>query len=101
MRIIAGEFRSRRLKTLPGMALRPTSDRLRETLFNVLGDVVRNAIFVDCYSGSGAVQAVFLEQSKAALRVLRENIAALGVESRTRIVEGPVEKSLRRGIADA
>src|SRR5258706_14903144 len=92
------------------MALRPTSDRLRETLFNVLGDVVRNAIFVDCYAGSGAVgleaisrgavQGVFLEQSKATLRVLRENIAALGVESRTRIVEGPVEKSLRRGIAD-
>src|SRR5258708_7225778 len=110
MRIIAGEFRSRRLKTLPGMALRPTSDRLRETLFNVLGDSVRGAVFADCYAGSGAVgleaisrgaaQAMFLEQSKAACRVLRENIAALGVESRTRIIEGPVEKGLRDFDAD-
>jgi 16S rRNA (guanine(966)-N(2))-methyltransferase RsmD len=110
MRIIAGEFRSRRLKTLPGVALRPTSDRLRETLFNVLGDTVRSAIFVDCYAGSGAVgleaisrgaaRAVFLEQSKGALRVLNDNIAALGVAARTRVVEGPVDHSLRRLVAE-
>ncbi len=110
MRIIAGEFRSRRIKTLPGMALRPTSDRLRETLFNVLGDVVRGAVFVDCYAGSGAVgleavsrgaaTVVFLEQSQAALRVLHENIAALGVEARSRVVEGPVDRGLRRLAAE-
>ena|SRR5258708_3478074 len=106
MRIIAGEFRSRRLKTLPGMPLRPTSDRLRETLFNILGDSVRGVVFVDCYAGSGAVglealsrgasHAIFLEQAHAALGILRENIAALGVASRARIIEGPAEKGLRR-----
>jgi 16S rRNA (guanine(966)-N(2))-methyltransferase RsmD len=110
MRIIAGEFRSRRLKTLPGMELRPTSDRLRETLFNVLGDTVRGAIFVDCYAGSGAVgleavsrgaaSVVFLEQSKAAARVLEENVAALGVQARTRVVEGPVDRGLRKLAAE-
>src|ERR1035438_6123005 len=110
MRIIAGEFRSRRLKTLPGMALRPTSDRLRETLFNVLGDTVRGAIFVDCYAGSGAVgleavsrgaaMAVFLEQSKAAVRVLHENIATLRVQTRTRVYEGSVDRGLRRLAAE-
>jgi 16S rRNA (guanine(966)-N(2))-methyltransferase RsmD len=55
MRVIAGEFRSRRLETPRGMATRPTSDKLRETLFNVLGASVVGAKFVDLYAGSGAV----------------------------------------------
>jgi 16S rRNA (guanine(966)-N(2))-methyltransferase RsmD len=110
MRIIAGEFRSRRLKTLPGMELRPTSDRLRETLLNVLADTVRGAVFVDCYAGTGAVGleavsrgaalAVFLEQSKAAVRVLNENVATLGVQGRTRVMEGPVDRGLRKLAAE-
>ncbi len=88
------------------MLLRPTSGRLRETLFNVLGDSVRGARFVDCYAGSGAVglealsrgaaSAVFVEQSKAALRVLHENIRALGVGARTTVIESPVDRALRR-----
>lgn len=106
MRIIAGEFRSRRLKTVPGRSVRPTSDRLRETLFNVLGAAVDGAVFVDAYAGTGAVglealsrgalEAVFLEDNAAALRVLRENIAALGVQQRTRILEGAAVPALRR-----
>jgi 16S rRNA (guanine966-N2)-methyltransferase len=92
------------------MALRPTSDRLRETLFNVLGDTVRGAVFVDCYAGSGAVgleaisrgaaMAVFLEQSKAAVRVLHENIATLGVQNRTRVYESSVDRGLQRLAAE-
>ena len=55
MRVIAGKFRSRRLKG-PGMLrLRPTSDRLRETLFNILGPAVEDSLFVDLYAGTGAV----------------------------------------------
>lgn len=106
MRIIAGEFRSRRLKTVPGTSVRPTSDRLRETLFNILGAAVDGAVFVDAYAGTGAVglealsrgavQAIFLEDSAAALRVLRENVAALRVQDRTRILEGAAVPALRR-----
>ena len=55
MRVIAGTYGSRKLQTLKGLALRPSSDRLRETLFNILGDEVRGAIFVDAFAGSGAV----------------------------------------------
>ena len=55
MRVIAGEFRSRQLQAPRGMATRPTSDKLRETLFNVLGPRVMSAKFVDLYAGSGAV----------------------------------------------
>src|SRR6516165_1836462 len=55
MRVIAGKFRSRSLKSLKGLAMRPTSDRLRETLFNVLADRVPDARFVDAFAGTGAV----------------------------------------------
>ena len=55
MRIIAGEFRSRRLKSLPGDATRPTPDRLRETIFDILQTRIAGAVFVDAYAGTGAV----------------------------------------------
>lgn len=99
MRVIGGEFRSRRLQTPRGDATRPTSDRLRETLFNVLGPAVDGARFLDLYAGSGAVGiealsrgatfAGFVERGPAALAAIRANLATLGlgaralVESRT------------------
>ena len=55
MRVIAGEFRRRLLKSLPGMATRPTPDRLRETMFNILQTRLECVPFVDAYSGTGAV----------------------------------------------
>jgi 16S rRNA (guanine966-N2)-methyltransferase len=55
MRVIAGKYRSRTLRSLKGQMLRPTSDRLRETLFNILGPTVGGATFVDFYAGTGAV----------------------------------------------
>ncbi len=96
MRIIAGTFKSRRLKTLPGAATRPTSDRLRETLFNVLGASVRGAVFADAYAGSGAVGiealsrgaefVYFLESHRAAVRVIQANLKSLGLEEGFEIV---------------
>ncbi len=110
MRVIGGEFRSRRLKTLPGLALRPTPDRLRETLFDVLGARVQGSVFLDAYAGSGAVgiealsrgaaRAVFLEKSRSAVRVIRENLAALGLEERAEVVHGEVLKRLGQYPAD-
>jgi len=104
MRIIAGEYRSRRLKTLPGVATRPTSDKLRETLFNVLDEDVRGSLWYDCYAGSGAVglealsrgagHAVFLESARGALSVLRQNVQALGVLDRCTLLQQPVAKAL-------
>jgi 16S rRNA (guanine966-N2)-methyltransferase len=89
MRVIAGTYRSRRLKTLHGMAMRPTSDRTRETLFNVLSPDVPDAIFVDAFAGSGAVgiealsrgaqRAIFIERHLPAVRLLRENLTSLGI----------------------
>ena len=85
-------MRSRRLKSIPGAATRPTPDRLRETLFDILAPRIPGAVFLDAYAGTGAVgiealsrgasHAYFLERNRAAMAAIRENLAALGLESR-------------------
>ncbi|MDR3700106.1 MAG: 16S rRNA (guanine(966)-N(2))-methyltransferase RsmD [Candidatus Sulfopaludibacter sp.] len=106
MRVIAGEFRSRKLKSIPGVATRPTPDRLRETLFDILQTRMAGAVFVDAYAGTGAVgiealsrgapHAFFLERNRAALEAIRENLAELGLESRATVLAGPVILTLER-----
>ena len=105
MRIIAGLYRGRVLKTLPGLELRPTGDRLRETLFNVLGSTVQDSVFIDAYAGSGAVglealsrgsrQIFFIEESAASLRMIAANVAALGAGTVVEIVRTSVHKGLK------
>ena len=90
MRVIGGEFRSRALKSLPGLDVRPTPDRLREALFNVLAPRIEGVVFADLYAGTGAVgiealsrgaaKAIFVEQKHAAVRAIRENLRSLGIE---------------------
>lgn len=97
MRVIAGDFRSRRLKTLPGLALRPTPDRLRQALFNVLTPRIAGATFLDAYAGSGSVgiealsrgagHAIFVEKHFGAVRMIRENLASLQLEGRATVVK--------------
>jgi 16S rRNA (guanine(966)-N(2))-methyltransferase RsmD len=106
MRIIAGEFRSRRLKSLPGDATRPTSDRLRETIFDILQTRIEGAVFVDAYAGTGAVgiealsrgarHVFFLEKNRAALDAIRENLASLKAERRATVYAGPALLTLER-----
>src|SRR6266850_3861538 len=89
MRVIAGTYRSRILKSLRGLALRPTSDRLRETLFNVLGPNVSGARFADLFSGTGAIgiealsrgaaEVVFIENHAPAAALIRKNLDSLGI----------------------
>jgi 16S rRNA (guanine(966)-N(2))-methyltransferase RsmD len=98
MRVIAGEFRSRRLQSMPGEEVRPTPDRLRETLFNILGALTEGAVFVDAYAGTGAVgiealsrgarQAVFIEKNRKAANLIQSNLASLGIENRARVIVG-------------
>jgi 16S rRNA (guanine966-N2)-methyltransferase len=89
MRVIAGEFRSRPLLAPKGLDTRPTSDRLRETLFNVLAPRIADSVFLDLYAGSGAVgiealsrgaaHVIFVEHAPPALRAIRSNLASLGI----------------------
>ena len=89
MRVIAGTLRRRTLEAPAGLATRPTSDRLRETLFNVLAPRIEGARFLDLYAGSGAVgieavsrgaaSVVLVERAEPALKVLRANLEKLGL----------------------
>jgi 16S rRNA (guanine(966)-N(2))-methyltransferase RsmD len=106
MRVIAGEFRSRVLKTLNGMDVRPTPDRLRESLFSVLMPRIAGSTFVDAYAGSGAVgiealsrgaaRAVFLEKNREAALLIRANLASLGITNRAEVVMGSAAQKLSR-----
>lgn len=98
LRVIAGEHRGRKLATPPGRATRPTGDRVRESLFNLLGPAVDGARVLDLFAGSGALgiealsrgaaHAVFVERNRDALRALRANVAALRLEGRCTILPG-------------
>lgn len=89
MRIIAGKYGSRLLKSLKGDALRPTSDRLRETLFNICGADVAGSCFLDVFAGTGAVgiealsrgaaEAIFIEHHAPAAKLIRRNLDSLGI----------------------
>lgn len=87
MRIIADKFRCRILKSLKGDALRPTSDRLRVTLFDVLASAVEGSRFLDVFAGTGAVgiealsrgaaEAIFIEHHAPAAKLIRRNLDSL------------------------
>lgn len=110
MRVIGGEFRSRKLKALPGLDTRPTPDRLRETLFNILAPRIPGVTFLDAYAGTGAVgiealsrgaaHAIFVEKSRTAVEVIRENLRALGIGNRAEVYTGKTLSVLERLAAD-
>jgi 16S rRNA (guanine966-N2)-methyltransferase len=97
VRVVAGELRGRRIEAPPGNDTRPTTDKVREAVFNALGslDVVRDARVADLFAGSGALglealsrgaaHVTFVERDRAALRVLRQNVDTLGVADRARV----------------
>jgi 16S rRNA (guanine966-N2)-methyltransferase len=96
MRVIAGTYRSRILKSLKGLALRPTSDRLRETLFNVLGSGIQDSRFLDVFAGTGAVgiealsrgadYVSFIENHAPSAALIRKNLTALKVPSGVTVI---------------
>jgi len=98
MRVIGGEFRSRLLKSVPGLDTRPTPDRLREALFNVLAPRIEGATFADLYAGTGAVgiealsrgarRVLFVEANRDAAVVIRHNLKSLGIEARADVRQG-------------
>src|SRR3954468_19260619 len=102
MRIVAGRWRGRRLVAPPGRTTRPTSDRVREALFSILGPLDGERV-LDLYAGSGAVglealsrgaaEATLVERDPAALRALRANVEALGADAR--VIAGDVAAFLR------
>src|ERR1700751_5279982 len=110
MRIIGGEFRSCLLKSLPGLDVRPTPDRLREALFNVLAPRIEGAVFADIYAGTGAVgiealsrgagRAIFVEHNRHAIGIIRANLKSLGLEDRTQVIQARARVALPSVRAD-
>jgi len=110
MRVIAGEFRSRVLKSLPGFSVRPTPDRLRETLFNVLAPRIEGSAFIDAFAGTGAVgiealsrgaaRAIFIERDPQALDILRQNLSSLKIGPQATVVRGSALRFLKDYEAD-
>jgi 16S rRNA (guanine966-N2)-methyltransferase len=104
MRVIAGTYRSRILRSLKGLALRPTSDRLRETLFNVLGPSVEGSRFLDLFAGTGAMgiealsrgaaEVVFVENHAPAAALIRRNLNSLGIRNGATVVEMDAARGL-------
>ncbi len=104
VRVISGKFRSRRLKGTPPSGIRPTSDKLKETIFNILGPGIQNTIFLDGCAGMGGIgiEAIsrgatfvyFVEQSRKACQIIRENLKSLKVEEGYKIIETDLLKAL-------
>ena len=110
MRVIAGEFRRRALKSVSGLEVRPTPDRLRESLFSILAPRIEGSVFIDAYAGSGAVgiealsrgagRVILIERNPAALAVIRENLSSLGIAHRIEVLRGRAAALLPERPAD-
>jgi 16S rRNA (guanine966-N2)-methyltransferase len=104
MRIISGQLRGRKLKTVPGLSTRPTADRVRESLFNILDAEVKGAHVLDLFAGTGALgieaisrgagSVVFVESEPRALSVLRSNLQLLNLEPWSRVLRWDIAKNL-------
>jgi 16S rRNA (guanine966-N2)-methyltransferase len=106
MRVIGGTHRGRRLRSVGGLAVRPTSDRLRETLFNIITPLIKGSRFLDICAGSGAVgiealsrgasEVTFIERSRHACAVIDANLSSLGIARAATIINRDAAASLRR-----
>jgi 16S rRNA (guanine966-N2)-methyltransferase len=110
MRVIAGKYRGRPLRSLRGTDIRPTSDRLRETLFNILTagnpDALNGTLWLDLFAGTGAVgiealsrgarQIYFVENSLPATKLIEQNLHSLGIADGHKILQGDLLRILWR-----
>lgn len=105
MRVISGMLKGRRLVAPAGLSTRPTADRIKESVFNILGSHVQSTMVLDLFAGTGALgiealsrgadHAVFIDQAKAALTAIRTNIRNLGIGDQTRVFQWNIAKGLK------
>ena len=109
LRIIAGQLKGRKLASVPGLKIRPTSDRIREAIFNILAMRIRAAAVLDLFAGTGALglealsrgagSAVFVDFDRDAVAVLRHNVMGSGMEKQTQILRWDIVRNLNCLIA--
>lgn len=98
MRIISGTMRGRNIKTPTGETTRPTADRVKESVFNIISKRLYNSVVLDMFSGSGNIgieaisrgssQCVFIEKDPSSYKILMENIESLGIKDKTMLFNG-------------
>jgi 16S rRNA (guanine966-N2)-methyltransferase len=106
MRIVAGEFRGRRLLSPKSGRIRPTSDRVREAIFSIIAAHIPDAFVLDLFGGTGALglealsrgaaRAVFVDQDEDAVSLIRSNVELCGSRERARIIHGPADRAIRQ-----
>jgi len=107
MRIIAGSLRGKKIKSLPGLATRPLLGRIKKSLFDILGDRVVDASFLDLYAGTGSVgiealsrgarYVLFVEKETRLTRLIKENLESCKLEKRAKVVEMDVLSYTKEG----
>lgn len=106
MRVIAGSARRLQLKCIDGLETRPTTDRIKETLFNMINDDVYNAIFIDLFAGSGGIgiealsrgarEAVFVEKNRKAVAVIEDNLNHTKLKDKAKVISGDALSAIDR-----
>lgn len=107
MRITGGTGKGRRLKAPTGSRVRPTSDKVRQALFNILGEKVKRSAFLDLYAGTGAIgiealsrgaeRACFVDDSRGSLEIIRQNVEQSGFREQSVVVAARAESFLKKG----
>lgn len=110
LRVIAGTARSLRLKTVPGDSTRPTTDRIKETLFNIIGNDIAGCRFLDLFSGSGAIgiealsrgaaESVFVEKDPRCISCIKDNLKFTKLEDRALVIRSDVSDYIRNAAYD-
>jgi 16S rRNA (guanine966-N2)-methyltransferase len=105
MRIIGGRFKGRKLHTFSGSAIRPTSDRMREAIFNILSKQVQGAVVLDLFSGSGALgieamsrgarSVLFIDKDRRSISLIEKNIESCHLRNQTRVMRWDVANNLK------
>jgi 16S rRNA (guanine966-N2)-methyltransferase len=104
LRIISGRFKGKKLHSVPGLTIRPTADRLRESIFNILSHEVLNAVVLDLFAGTGALgmealsrgaeSAVFVDNNPGTLSVIQRNIISCSFDKQAHIIKWDIRKNL-------
>lgn len=104
MRVISGSARGRRLRTVSGLKTRPTTDRVKESLFNILAHRVESAFFLDLFAGSGAIgiealsrgaqTAIFIDNRRVCTNVINQNLDKIGFRDRSEVYTADVVRAL-------
>ncbi len=104
MRIISGSFKGRKLASLQGMTTRPTADRVRESIFNIIAPHIDNALVLDLFAGTGALglealsrgaaSAIFIDSSPSAVKTIQKNIIVCRADTRARVIRWDIFKNL-------